>query len=402
MLESEAYALFCQVFQSLENGSATYLVDDYLSGLSLLRRNPTRSGDNVVYFTRVGHDHSRSITYLVNAWGDYPDARCKHAVSGDKNCLQLVAGKIVSAVLAMRAISTEADRDPPIDVSLVLLGSEGRRSTDSYFNVRLLRENTMCANMSPESRNHVVVIESTGLRVCNVQKGCLVFKLAIRGRLHSPAFAWLGDSPWEALTRFGKSVDEFMKPRHHLYPVEYGKAPSATIANFLIGYPSIATTRVASDLSGVDEGVSSIASYSYVTLPPECSHKELMGEFRHVAERVGKNSGCQLSVEDEFVEQPFREDARSFVVNAISEAFLKVSGFEPIFEWLPFPVSARDLKESGFATDVVVFGPGDWTTIRPPNEKDIVAEIIEAAEVLAKIPYEAADMKEDQMQELSR
>jgi acetylornithine deacetylase/succinyl-diaminopimelate desuccinylase-like protein len=113
-----------------------------------------------------------------------------------------------------------------------------------------------------------------------------------------------------------------------------------------------------------------------------------------MAKEVEKSSGCQISIDETYVEEPFREDPSSLLVGAISGAVLKISGFEPIFEWLPFPVSTRELKTSGFASDVVAFGPGDWAPITTPNEKSIVSEILQASRILASIPHEATILDE--------
>jgi acetylornithine deacetylase/succinyl-diaminopimelate desuccinylase-like protein len=371
------------------------LIDDYLSEFRNLTRNPTRSGSKAVYFTGSGLG-KRSTIYLLKV-----HAACPHSpfttkgttALGEEVPEYLVAEQLVSAAFAMRMISANVKRKSPLGTSLILFGNTGERDEHEYLNVRSLKEAIMCNENSTPQGNHVIIIEPTGLRVCNVQKGCLIFKLVVKASPHNPALTWLGESTWDSLARFQKSANDLMEPRHAIYPVEYGRAPPAITSNFLIGYPTISTSLVRSDPKSTEVDRSIIESSHYVSLPPEFSYRELMTRLIAVAERVGKTGGCQLSIDETYVEEPFREDPNSPLLEAISNAVLKTSGFEPVFEWLPFPVSARELKGSGFARDVVVFGPGDWAPAAIPNEKEIVTEILQASKILVDIPNELAHLE---------
>ena len=394
--EKEILKLYHEVLDSLEEGTSVYLIDDYLSELENLVRNPTRSGDNAIYFTRRGLSR-HSLMYLLKIHAGYPDSRSPEKMTtacGYDSSRYLTAEQLVSAAYAMKLVSANPRGEPTFGVSIILFERTGKGQCHEYVSARSLNETIMCNMSSADPKNHIIIIEPTSLRVCNVQKGCLTFKLAIKGIPHDPSFAWLGDTAWDALSRFQKSVDDFIMPRHAIYPVEFGKAPAATTSNFLIGYPTMATEQVRSDERSTDGDRCSVESYHYVSLPPNFSHQELLKKLNATAKDVEKSSGCQLSIDEICSEESFREDPHSLVVEAICNAVVKTSGFEPIFEWLPFPVSAKELKVSHFASDVVAFGPGDWAPANTPNERGIVTEILQASRILARVPYEMAAFEE--------
>jgi hypothetical protein len=195
--------------------------------------------------------------------------------------------------------------------------------------------------------------------------------------------------------RFEENLARTMKPRHDIYPVEVGKAPPMTLSSFLIGYPTATPLRVEFHQPYSLGERNSIEAEYYVSLPPEFHYEELEEKLPSVLREIGKGTRCETSVELVYGEKPFREDSESVIVKATSNTFLKLTGFEPIFEWLPYPVSAKDLVSSRFAKDVVVVGPGDWTFSSAQSEKTIVAEALRASDILANVPYQVSLLPEN-------
>jgi acetylornithine deacetylase/succinyl-diaminopimelate desuccinylase-like protein len=291
----------------------------------------------------------------------------------------------------MREIQRRTDQVPPIDIHFILVGNRRRKNGYQRFSPQSLRESVLD---SIGSRTHLIIVESTGLRACSVQKGSLIFRLIIKGRSHNPAFPWLGENPWDMLIRFEEKLSRTMKPKHTIYPVEVGKAPPMTLSSFLIGYPTMTPLRVEYHQPYLFGEQSSIEAEYYVCIPPEFLCKVFKEKLTVTVDEIARSSGCEATASVVYEEEPFREDARSVIVKATSSTFLRLTGFEPIFEWLPYPVSAKDLKSSGFANDIVVLGPGDWTMSTAQDEKTVIAEALRASEIFAEIPYEAALLQE--------
>jgi hypothetical protein len=174
------------------------------------------------------------------------------------------------------------------------------------------------------------------------------------------------------------------------------------LSSFLIGYPTVTPLRVEFDQPCSIGERSSIQAEYYVSLPPEFEYKELEEKLPIELKESGKNTGCEAVVEVVYEEKPFREDPQSVIVKATSNTFLKLTGFEPIFEWLPYPVSAKDLVSSRFANDVVVIGPGDWTSSSSQTEKTIIAEALRTSQILSNIPYEVSLLPENPHTEEAR
>jgi acetylornithine deacetylase/succinyl-diaminopimelate desuccinylase-like protein len=400
--EKEASQLYHEISDSLNKGKAVYPVDDYLSSLTGVERIPCRYDSDMACFAITGRDHTRSVTFLLTPSGILHPALCSRSrdkVTDDNSYLSLIAGSLLSTSLALRRIQRNATKAAPVDIYFISVGDGADKETYQRFNGQSLKESILG---SIGSGTHLVIIEPTGLRVCSVQKGCLVFGLGIRGRSHNPAYPWLGENPWDALVRFEESLAATMKPKHDIYPVEVGKAPPMTLSSFLLGYPNMIPMRVEFDQPCSIGERSSIEAEYYVSLPPEFQYKEFEEKLPMVLKESSKDTRCDSSVEVIYEEKPFREDPQSVIVKAISNAFVKLTGFEPIFEWLPYPVSAKDLVSSGFATDVVVIGPGDWTFSSAQSEKTIIAEALRASEILASVPYEVSLLSENPHSEEGR
>jgi acetylornithine deacetylase/succinyl-diaminopimelate desuccinylase-like protein len=291
----------------------------------------------------------------------------------------------------MRDLQRRKDKALPIDVYFMLVGDRDGTLCYQRFNPQYLRESIVG---SIGHGTHLMVVESTGLRACIVQKGCIVFRLTISGRSHHPSFPWLGENPWEVLIKFEERLADTMKPKHDIYPVEVGKAPPMMLSNFLIGYPIMTPLRLEYHQPYAFGERSSIETEYYVSTPPEISHKEIEEKFSSSAKEIAKRIGCEATVTVAYREEPFRGDAKSAIVRATSSTFQKLTGFEPVFEWLPYPVSAKDLTSSGFAKDVMVLGPGDWAFSTSQDEKSIITEAMRASEILAQIPFEVALLEE--------
>jgi hypothetical protein len=291
----------------------------------------------------------------------------------------------------MKKVGSNRDRALPINVYFVLVENGGNELGYQRFNPRFLRESVLG---TIGSGTHLVVVESTGLRACIVQKGCVVFTLEIGGRSHHPCFPWLGENPWDVLIRFEESLAATVKPRHDIYPVEVGKAPPMTLSNFLIGCPTMTPVRLEFHPPLVFGESSSIEAEYYVCIPPEFSHKEFEEKVSAVTTEVAKHYGCKASVSIIYEEEPFREDAKSVLVRATINVFQKLTDFEPVIEWLPYPVSGKDLISSGFARDLIVVGPGDWTMASPQDEKKTIMEAFRASDILAEIPYGIVSLTE--------
>jgi acetylornithine deacetylase/succinyl-diaminopimelate desuccinylase-like protein len=185
-----------------------------------------------------------------------------------------------------------------------------------------------------------------------------------------------------------------MKPRHDTYPVEVGKAPSLILSNFLIGYPAVTPLQVKYHQPTTLGESSSIEAEYYVSIPPEFPHKEFEEKVSAAAVENAKRAGCEASLSVVYEEEPFQQDAKSVLVRATTNVFQKLTGFEPVVEWLPYPVSGKILTSSGFAKDVMVLGPGDWTMTNAQDEKSTLIEAFRASEILAEIPYEVASLVE--------
>lgn len=400
--EKEASQLFHEITASLIKGKAIYPVDDYLSSFTGVERIPCRYDSDMACFAIRGRDHTRSVTFLLSASEMLHPVRCpgdRDKVASDNSYLNLIATNLLSASLALKRIQRNAKKAAPVDIYFILVGDGARKGSYQRFNGQSLRESILG---SIDFGTHLVIIEPTCLRVCSVQKGCFVFRLRIRGRSHNPAFAWLGENSWDVLIRFEESLASTMKPRHNTYPVEVGKAPPMILSSFLIGYPTMTPLRVEFDQPCSIGERSSIEAEYYVSLPPEFQYKELEQKIQIALKESGKGTGCEASVEVIYEEKPFREDPQSVIVKATSNAFLKLTRFEPIFEWLPYPVSAKDLVSSRFAMDVVVIGPGDWTFSSTQSEKTIIAEALRASEILASVPYEVSLLSENPHSEEGR
>nr|MDO8134245.1 peptidase dimerization domain-containing protein [Candidatus Njordarchaeum guaymaensis] len=395
-LESEALELYHRFSRSLEEGGAAYLVDEYLSSIEALDRLPTSYDSSIACFFAKGRDHSRSVTFLVNTQGTLHNAtwsKDRSETTIDRSYLNLAAGNMVSAFLAMRRLSENEGKEPPIDVAFILLSDESNKRGYQGLAASLSK-----AFVSKDDRikagTHLIVVESTGLRVCNVQKGCLTFKLIVEGRLHHPSFSWLGGNSLDAVNRFSESLSDTVKPQHDKYPIEVGKTPPLILSRFLVGYLTMTPMRIKHEQHGTMGGRSCIEVDYYVSTPPEFSFKDFKEKLNEAIVRVTQTTGCKASIEDMLEEEPFREDPHSVIVTATSKALLKLTAFEPVFEWLPFPVSAGELKSSGFARDVLAFGPGDWTLSGGQGEKNSTREALLASEVLAQIPHEIASLEE--------
>ncbi len=398
----ELSQLYHEISDSLMEGSALYLVDDYLSSIRGVDRIATKYDSDTACFAVRGHDHTRSVTFLLSTSGAYRSMPCsgnKDEVKSYESYLNLIVGNLLSASLAMKGVTGNTCKVSPIDVYLILVGQVERDHSYQRFNVQSLRESILGRI---GFGTHLVIIESTGLRACTVQKGCLVFKLRIRGRSHNPAFPWLGENPWDVLIRFERSLASTMKPRHDIYPVEVGKAPPMILSSFLLGYPTMTPLQVEYHQPYSIGEHSSIEAEYYVSLPPEFPYREFEDKLPVTLKEIVKGTGCDASVEVVYEEEPFREDAQSVIVKATSNAFLKLTGFEPIFEWLPYPASAKDLTSNGFAKDIVALGPGDWTLSSAQSEKAIIAEALRASEILASVPYEVSLLSENPHSEEGR
>jgi acetylornithine deacetylase/succinyl-diaminopimelate desuccinylase-like protein len=392
----ESSQLYHEISNSLMESSALYSVDDYLSSVRGVDRIATKYDSDTACFAVRGHDHNRSVTFLLSASGTFNLVSCsgrRDRVISDKSYLNLIAGNLLSASLAMKRLTGNSGKVSPIDVYLILVGHVKRNNGYQRFNVHSLRQ-SMLSRIG--FGTHLVVVEPTGLRACSVHKGCLVFRLRIRGRSHNPAFPWLGENPWNVLMRFEENLARTMKPRHDIYPVEVGKAPPMTLSSFLIAYPTETPLRVEFHQPYSLGERNSIEAEYYVSLPPEFHYQEFEEKLPSLIREIGKATRCETSVEVVYEEKPFREDPKSVIVKATSNAFLKLTGFEPIFEWLPYPISAKDLTSSGFARDVVALGPGDWTFTSAQDEKTVIAESIRISEILAEIPYEVTLLQEKQ------
>lgn len=392
----EVLELYRQIYDSLSRNRGVYVVDDFLSSIRGIERIPTRYDSGMTCFVVRGRDSTRSVTFLLSASGALHPMRCLERLDGGlhgNSYLNLTAGNLLSACLAMKNVQGRRNKALPVDVYFVLVGNGERKLGYRHFDPQFLRESILD---TIGSGTHLIVVESTGLRACIVQKGCLVFRLKIRGRFHHPAYPWLGENPWDVLIRFEESMAGTMKPKHDIYPVEVGRAPPIMLSNFMIGYPTMTPLQVEYVQPHLFGENSSIETEYYVCVPPEFSYKDFESKLSSVLEEVARGSGCEASVDVIYEEQPFREDPQSVIVNATSSAFLRLTGFEPVFEWLPHPVSANDLISSGFAKDIMVLGPGDWTLSSTQDEKTIIAEVLRAAEILETIPYEAALLQERQ------
>jgi hypothetical protein len=357
----ESSQLYHEICNSLTKNGGVYAVDDYLTSITGIERIPTKYDSDTTCFAVRGGDRTRSVTFLLSASGALSPVHCsEHLVGaiGDKSYLNLIAGNLLSGCLAMREIQRRTNRVSPIDIYFILVGNQGRRNGYQRFSPQSLRESVLG---SIGSRTHLIIVESTGLRACSVQKGSLIFRLTIRGRSHNPAFPWLGENAWDMLIRFEERLSSTMKPRHSIYPVEVGKAPPVTLSSFLIGYPTMTPLKVEYHQPYLFGEQSCIETEYYVCIPPEFLCKEFEEKLTVLVNEIARSSGCEATVSVVYEEEPFREDAQSVIIKATSSTFLKLTGFEPIFEWLPYPVSAKDLTSSGFAEDVVVLGPGDWT-----------------------------------------
>jgi len=388
--------LYHEILNSLGKGEARFLVDDYLSSLKGIQRIPAKCTSDASYFVVRGHDRSPSTAFLVTARKTFSVASSsgEDRQVNNETYSRLLAANIASATLALKTVSE--DRPPPTDVFLVILGDEAEKRKYQRYTVEPVEEASAGDHGNTIFGTHLVVVESTGLRACSVQKGCIVFKLCIKGKLHHPAFPWLGQNPWNALMRFGENLNGIMRPKHSIYPVEVGEAPPLILSRFLLGYPTMTPTHIkATEPAIIGESIPVEIEY-YASTPPEFSHTDFKDRLSSVVVEVAKGSGCEASIEDVFEEEPFREDSHSPIVAALSQAFLKSTGFEPIFEWLPFPISARELKSTGFAKDVVAFGPGDLTLTNGQNELGIVGEAFRASRILARIPCEVAALEDRQ------
>jgi acetylornithine deacetylase/succinyl-diaminopimelate desuccinylase-like protein len=242
---------------------------------------------------------------------------------------------------------------------------------------------------------HLVVVESTDLKVCNVQKGCIAFKLVLEGRLHHPSFSWLGENALDAVNRFSDGMSDIVRPHHDKYPVEVGKATPLILSRFLVGFPTMTPTCVRCEQENTSGGSSRIEVDYYVSTPPEFSSKNFKDKLNKTLIHVAETTGCKASIEAMLEEEPFRENPHSIIVTATSDVMKRLTGFEPVFEWLPFPISAAELKSSGFARDVIAFGPGDPTLSAKQDEKNMVREALLASEVLAQIPQRVATLEEE-------
>nr|MDO8099007.1 M20 family metallopeptidase [Candidatus Njordarchaeota archaeon] len=384
----------------MEEGSAAYLVDEYLSPIEALHKVPTRCDSNIVCFFAKGRDHSRSVTFLVDTQGTPHNAtwsKDKSETNGDRSYLNLAAGNMVSAVLAMRRLSEKEKKEPPIDVAFILLGDESEKHGYRGRSASLM-QSFVSKDDRIKAGTHLIVVAPTGLNVCNVQKGCITFKLIVEGRLHHPSFSWLGENPLDALNRFSESLSETVKPRHDKYPVEVGKTSSLILSHFLVGYLTMTPMSIRYERQGTMGGVSCIEVDYYVSTPPEFSSKNFQEKLNKALVHVTETTGCKVSIEDVLEEEPFREDPHSVIVTATSKALLKLTGFEPVFEWLPFPVSAGELKASNFARDVVAFGPGDCSLSGWQGEKSMVKDALVASEILGQTPYEVAVLEDEHEQ----
>jgi acetylornithine deacetylase/succinyl-diaminopimelate desuccinylase-like protein len=398
----ESSELYHEISDSLMEGSALYPVDDYLSSIKGVDRIATKYDSDTACFAVRGHDHTRSVTFLLTASGLLHPALCsggRDKVTSDNSYLNLITGSLLSASLALKRIQRNATKAAPVDVYFILVGDGANKESYQRFNGQSLKESIL-GNIG--FRTHLVIVEPTGLRVCSVQKGCLIFRLRVRGRSHNPAFPWLGENPWDVLIRFEESLASTMKPRHDIYPVEVGKAPPMILSSFLLGYPTMTPLQVEYQQPYSIGERSGIEAEYYVSLPPEFPYKEFEDMLSVTLKEIAKDTGCDTLVEVVYREEPFREDPQSVIVKATSNAFVKLTGFEPIFEWLPYPVSAKGLTSGGSAKDVVVVGPGDWTLSSAQSEKTIIAEALRASKILANIPYEASLLPENPYSEEGR
>jgi acetylornithine deacetylase/succinyl-diaminopimelate desuccinylase-like protein len=378
----------------LEEGGASYIVDEYLSSDEALRRVPTRYDSDIVCFLARGRDPSQSVTFLVNIRGpsNLTHAMAKGEIGRDKSCLNLAAGNLVSAFVAIRKLTQEEKGGLPLDVAFILLGGESRKW--GYRGLATsVSEAFASKNHGMIAATHLVVVEPTDLKVCNVQKGCITFKLVFEGQLHHPSFSWLGRNALDAVNRFSDGMSDIVRPQHDKYPVEVGKTTPLILSRFLVGLPTMIPTCVRCEQKGTVSGSSRIEVDYYVSTPPEFSSKSFKDKLNKALIHVAETTGCRASIEDMFEEEPFRENPHSIIVTATSDVLKRLTEFEPTFEWLPFPISAAELKSNGFARDVIAFGPGDPTLSAKQDEKNMVRETLLASEVLAKIPQRVATLE---------
>jgi hypothetical protein len=285
----------------------------------------------------------------------------------------------------MRNLQFRKNNKLPVDVYMVLIGMQDGKLGYQRFNSQSLRDSVL-GTIGHSS--HLIVVESTGLRACIVQKGCIVLRLEISGRSHQPAFPWLGENPWDVLIKFEEDVSDIMRPRHDIYPVEVGKAPPMILSNFLIGYPTLTPMQIKYQQPYLFGERNAIEVEYYVCIPPEFSNKDIEERFSRTAKEIAKRAGCEVTASVTYEEEHFRGNPKSAIVRATCSSFKKLTRFEPVFEWLPYPVSAKDLTSSGFAKDIMVLGPGDWALSSSQDDKTIIAEALHASEIFAEIPFE--------------
>ena len=394
--DEQVLKLYRSIRDSLRSNGSIYVVDDYLSSIAGIERIPTKYDSETACFVVRGNDPNHSVTFLLRASGAFrPTLRLDRMSGGlgDNSYLNLAAGNLLSACLAMENLQRKKQNKLPIDVYMVLIGMRDGNLGYQRFDSQSLRDSVLG---TIGRSTHLVVVESTGLRACIVQKGCIVLRLEISGRSHQPAFPWLGENPWDVLIKFEENVSNTMKPKHDIYPVEVGKAPPMMLSNFLIGYPTMTPVWLKYQQPYMFGERNSIEVEYYICIPPESSIKEMEDRLQGTAKETAKRVGCGVEVSMTYEEEPFREDAKSAIVRATCNAFKKLTRFEPVFEWLPYPVSANNLTSSGFAKDIMVLGPGDWTFSSTQDDKTIIAEALHASEIFAEIPFEGA-LSEDKL-----
>jgi succinyl-diaminopimelate desuccinylase len=219
-----------------------------------------------------------------------------------------------------------------------------------------------------------VVGEPTSLSIAIAHKGCVRWRVLTRGRSVHSSTAHLGinaiDSMVSLLAEL-RSTTEPMLARHE-HP--------------LVGKPAFSVCTIHGGVA-----VNVIPDRCEVqldrrTLPGE-SIVEVKNEIETLIREIAHRRGLDVEIEPPFVAKPgLATAADAPIVGGIARASELVRGRSRVIG-VPFGTDASVLSEAGIPS--VVFGPGTIDVAHTRDEHVVIADVVEAANILVALAHDA-------------
>lgn len=279
-------------------------------------------------------------------------------------------GCLASAVAALKAVNSISQPKRTTFLVAIPDGENGFKSINKLIDIKPLRGSI------------AIVLEPTGLKISNVQRGMVHFKLKVKGKQSHVATPWLSDNPIRAMIDVISHLKK-LEPAHPIYPTEIDKVPKGypnLLSTFMLGLNTFTVANLETKFEGHTIPEVALADI-FVTLLPGQKLDELVDKLRTLFRSIKR----EISLEVTEHIPPVVESANSEIVRILAKSIRLVTGTYPDYEWFPWPTATVPLKETGIADEVVVFGPGDFNVAHRYNEHVGINQLICAAKILTAL-----------------